>query len=228
MHNYNTVHVNHPKFIKLKEIPSSFFFWIVHFKAWQNDYTTAPSFWLNFDSSLPATGAEVIVMGWGLTYGKNQQLQSSQLLQVSIEVISNDTCSSSKRFTVTYWLVPRPNIKRYGMRHWYPGVNRSHFEWRLFEFKREHCFLLTCTKGKYISIWYPLPLVKVKTVVKATLEGHWFFPEMIFEAIFLSWWWAGDMDGLYPDSQEYHCSQEHTKQPSFIFRLQRIGKQPKL
>ena len=72
--------------------------------------TTAPSFWLNFDSSLPATGAEVIVMGWGLADWNNQQLQSSRLLQVSIEVISSDACSNSKRFTVSSWLIPRQNI----------------------------------------------------------------------------------------------------------------------
>ena len=102
--------------------------------------TTAPPVRLNFDLIVPATGVEVIVMGWGLTYGKNQQLQSSRLLhvskksfrmtlvrihkgslfpldsyqgqiysdmacttgvQVSIEVISNDACSNSKRCIVS-------------------------------------------------------------------------------------------------------------------------------
>jgi len=58
--------------------------------------TTAPPVRLNFDSSVPATGAEVIVLGWGLTDGNNQQSQSSRLLQVLIETISNDACSNSK------------------------------------------------------------------------------------------------------------------------------------
>ena len=41
--------------------------------------TTVPSVQLNFDSSVPATGAEVIVLGWGLTDGNNQQSHVSSI-----------------------------------------------------------------------------------------------------------------------------------------------------
>ena len=46
--------------------------------------TTAPPVQLNFDLIVPAAGVEVIVMGWGLTDGNNQQSQSSRLPQVSV------------------------------------------------------------------------------------------------------------------------------------------------
>ena len=93
---FNSKEYLHPSFVESSTLRHDKM--IIQLLAGQ---TTAPPVRLNFDLIVPATGVEVIVMGWGLTYGKNQQLQSSRLLQVSMEVISSDACSNSKRVTVS-------------------------------------------------------------------------------------------------------------------------------
>jgi trypsin len=58
--------------------------------------SVAPPVAVNRDPSLPAVGDEVIVMGWGLTDGEDEESVSPVLNQASLFVISNEECEQSK------------------------------------------------------------------------------------------------------------------------------------
>jgi trypsin len=51
---------------------------------------------INSDESIPASGQEVTVIGWGLTDGNDENSASDILQEASLSAISNEECSAAK------------------------------------------------------------------------------------------------------------------------------------